>query len=196
MDANDLVKFEEDIAKLHRDGKLKYPIHLGGSKDFKQELELIKIFKGVDKERDWVFSTWRNHLHYLLFKEDPKELKRQIVENGSMHVFDDRFFTSAIVGGISSIAVGIATAKKLKNEKGHVWCFIGDSASYCGITKESIRYAEGHDLPITFVIEDNDRSVTAKTSEMWGNSGNNKTIEFKYKPTYPHAGGKKVYEMF
>jgi TPP-dependent pyruvate/acetoin dehydrogenase alpha subunit len=58
----------------------------------------------------------------------------------------------------------------------------------CGIVKESIRYASGHDLPIKFIIEDNGMSVTTKTQEVWGTKNKDVIIKYKYEREYPHAG--------
>ena len=188
MTKKDLIRFEHMIADLYEKGKIQAPIHLAGT----NEKQLIRVFKHV-KKNDWIFSTWRNHYHWLLSSRSPKELRKQIVEGHSMHVFGERFFTSAIVGGISSIAMGVAWSLKKKRRKGHVWCFVGCMGSRCGITMESINYAKGHDLPITFVVEDNNLSVKTNTRESWGKGKKDKEIHYKYKRKYPHAGmGKFV----
>ena len=186
MKAKELIKFTEEIAKLYEDGKIKAPIHLGGW----NEERLIKIFKKIKKE-DWVLGTWRNHYQYILSGHCMKELKNQIMEGHSMHVFGHKFFSSAIVGGIAPIAVGLAWSLKRKGSKNKVWCFLGDMGASTGIAMESINYAKGHDLPITFVIEDNGMSVRTCTKDAWGRGKKNKTITYKYKRRYPHAGSGK-----
>jgi len=148
---------------------------------------LIEIFKRYQAD-DWIFSTWRNHYHWLLSGRDPDELKKQIIEGHSMHVFDDKFFTSAIVGGIAPIAVGVALALKKQNSPNRVWCFLGDMGSMTGLARESIRYACGHDLPVIFVIEDNGLSVKTNTQEAWGQADTEKAMRYKYERKYPHAG--------
>ena len=100
-----LIKFEEDIKFLYENKKIKAPIHLSGN----NEKNLIKIFKNI-KSDDWVFSTWRNHYHALL-KGIPKELlKKKIIQGKSMGIMSKKykFFSSAIVGGILPIAMGVA----------------------------------------------------------------------------------------
>jgi pyruvate dehydrogenase E1 component alpha subunit len=104
-------------------------------------------------------------------------------------------FSSAIVGGHVSISVGIAMAEKNNNSKNHVWCFLGDMTSETGVAQTSIRYAETHDLPITFVIEDNGLSVLTDTRNVWASTNlryeevkSSKVVSFKYKSKYPHAG--------
>lgn len=200
MDKQDMIAFEKRIKKLYDDGCIRAPIHLSGG----NEEVLIEIFRKYHPQ-DWIFSTWRNHYHWLLSGRDPQELERQILAGDSMAVCDERFFTSAIVGGSAPIALGVALALKLKkqglikNEGQHqddhrnaqdpqVWCFVGDMGFSCGIVKECIRYAQGHDLPIRYIIEDNGLSVTTDTKKVWGIGKENKYVSYEYKRQYPHAG--------
>jgi TPP-dependent pyruvate/acetoin dehydrogenase alpha subunit len=62
-----------------------------------------------------------------------------------------------------------------------------------GIFHECVKYAQGHDLPITFVVEDNGMSVETPTREVWGNNAEygNKVIRYKYERTWPHQGSGK-----
>jgi pyruvate dehydrogenase E1 component alpha subunit len=190
MNKQQLIDFEIEIAKIYQEGKISGPIHLSSG----NEDNLIEIFKDY-KDGDWIFSTWRNHYHWLLSGRDPEELKKQILEGRSMHVFGDKFFTSSIVGGITPIALGIAKALQMEGSLNKVWCFIGCMAASCGLVSECIRYARGQNLPIIFVVEDNNMSVRAKTRETWGLG---KTVDvriYKYERKYPHAGSGK-YVMF
>jgi len=192
MQKSDLIKFEDEIKALWETGGVQAPVHLGGD----NEEQLIEIFKGV-KPTDWIFGTWRNHYQWLLSGRSPEELKKQIISGHSMHVFGDKFFTSAIVGGIAPIAVGVAYALKKSGSTDHVWCFLGDMGASTGIAIESMRYACGHKLPITFVIEDNGLSVKTDTLESWGCTGcgfndchlvGKKCVKYVYNRRYPHAG--------
>jgi hypothetical protein len=67
--------------------------------------------------------------------------------------------------------------------------------SETGVAQTCIRYAETHDLPITFVVEDNGLSVLTDTRIVWATASlryeeikNSKVVSFKYKSKYPHAG--------
>ena len=186
----ELIKFTEDLAKIYESGKIKAPIHLSGE----NEEETLAILKDY-KEGDWIFGTWRSHYLWLCSGRDPKELKEQIVNGHSMHIYGDRFFTSAIVAGISPIALGVAWGLKLKGSKNIVYCFVGDGAFHCGLTQECIRYAVGHDLPICYIVENNFRCVKANTYDIWGKGRKNKVMKYNYKPKYPHAGSGE-YVMF
>jgi len=202
MKKEDLKKFTDDIAEIYEAGKIKAPVHLCGSEDFSNEKNMIRILED-HKERDWVFSTWRSSYAWLCSGRDPEELKKQICEGHSMHVYGKNFFTSAIVGGIPPIALGVAWAMKLKGNinDNMVYCFVGDGGYHCGLTQECIRYASGHDLPICFILEDNDLTVRADTKEIWGRGRGKKVLAYKYKRKYTHAGhglegGPKAYVMF
>ena len=191
MTKEDLINFSTEIAGYYEQGRIKSPIHLGGG----NEDELISVFKNYT-DGDWIFSTWRSHYHWLLSGRSPDTLRKQILEGHSMHIFDDKFFTSAIVGGIAPIALGVAKAIAMTNSQEKVWCFLGCMAASGGLANECIKYAIGWDLPITYIIEDNDMSVRACTRAVWGvRRGQNKLLKYQYKRTYPHAGSGK-YIMF
>ncbi|KKM04082.1 hypothetical protein LCGC14_1767800 [marine sediment metagenome] len=190
VDKKELIKFTEKIAKIYEDGGIKAPIHLSGT----NEEETLTILKDY-REGDWIFGTWRSHYLWLCSGRDPKELKKQILDGYSMHVYGDKFFTSAIVAGISPIALGVAWGLKLNGSTNMVYCFVGDGAYHCGLTQECIRYASGFDLPICFILEDNGLTVQADTQKIWGEARRKKVIRYKYTRKYPHAGSGK-YVMF
>ena len=111
-----------------------------------------------------------------------------------------RIFSSAIVGGNIPIAMGVAMSLKRKKSKDKVYCFIGDMTSETGIAHECIKYAINYDLPIKFIIEDNNLSVCTDTLKIWKMKNltyskiKNKFITYyKYNNKYPHAGsGKRI----
>ena len=118
-----LISFESEVKQKYEDGDIPAPIHL--SKD--NEDELIEIFQYVHED-DWVFSAWRNHYHALLHGFDRQYLMDSIVEGRSMATSSNvnKFYSSAIVGGIIPIALGAAMALKRSGRTQRVWCFIGD----------------------------------------------------------------------
>ena len=191
-----LQNFEDKVAKLFKAGKIRVPVHLSGSLDGSYERFLIDLFKGIRPE-DYVFCTWRNHMHYLLKGGSKKKLLDEILgketgicggKAGSMHIIDHklRFYSSAIVGGTPAIAVGVAAGIKRKGGSEKVYCFVGDGGMDSGHCFEAIRYAEGHYLPIKFVVENNNRSVCTSVKDRWGYEALKGTIDFT--PAYPHAG--------
>ena len=185
----ELIDFELDIKKIYEAGKIRAPIHLSGN----NEEQLLKIFKKI-KKNDWVFSTWRNHYHALL-KGIPKDwLKKEIIAGRSMGInnIKYKFYSSAIVGGIIPIALGVAKSIKLKNKKSssNVWVFIGDMTFETGMFHECYKYAKNHKLPLKFVVEDNGLSTNTPTNKVWVKKSKmpKGVIYYKYKRKFPHHG--------
>jgi len=184
-----LRAFEDEIRQTYEAGKIRSPVHLSGG----NEKQLIEIFKNVRPE-DWVYSTHRSHYHALLKGVPPEYVKKEILENRSIHLNHaaSNFYTSAIVGGCLPIALGTAFGIKLKGLDSHVWTFVGDMASEMGCFHEATKYAQRNELPITFVVEDNGLSVNTPTQECWGNGeGKSGIIRYNYERVYPHHGSGK-----
>ena len=184
----DLIDFEEEIKQYYEDAKIQAPIHLSKG----NEKELIEIFQFVNS-KDWVFSTWRNHFHALLHGIDRGILRDEIISGRSMSTnsVNPKFYSSSIVGGIIPIAVGVAMALKSRKSNDRVWCFIGDMTFESGIFYESYKYSKNFDLPIQFVIEDNNLSTNTPTDETWGGYKRdvpNDVIYYSYNRGYPHHG--------
>ena len=77
---------------------------------------------------------------------------------GSMHLWDGSvgFYGSVpIVAGTVSLALGAALSFKLKHLKSVAVAYIGDGAVEEGVVHESFNFAQLHNLPIVFVIENN-----------------------------------------
>jgi len=192
----ELIDFETEIGECFNNGMIKAPIHLYSG----NEKQIIEIFKNV-KDEDWIFCTWRSHYQCLL-KGVPKDrLRQDILEGKSITLCYPEFniYSSAIVTGSIPISVGVALDKKMKNEPGHVWCFVGDMASETGTFFENWKYAVNHDLPITFVVEDNNKSVCTETRKVWNSETlffqqpRDKVVYYQYESKYPHAGaGKRI----
>lgn len=186
MTRQDLLNFTKEITKIYNTGIIKAPIHLSKG----NENQLIRIFNKYNiTQKDWILSTWRNHFHWLLSGRDAEELKKQILEGRSMQVCGEKFLTSAIVGGIAPIALGVAMALKLKGITDRkVYCFLGDMAYSGGLAKECIQYASGHNLPIKYIVENNFMSVNAITQDTWGKNKTKVVEKYKYTREVPHAG--------
>lgn len=192
-----LKRFEEEIAEIYLQGLIHAPCHLEGSLDGKLETWLINFFKDNNINKDtWIFGTHRNHYLWLLSGRDPEELKKQILEGHSMHIFGHKFFTSAIVGGANPIALGVSKALAMKGSKEKVFCFLGDMAASGGLFNESLKYAEGFNLPIVYIILDNGKSVSSSTEHTWGlRNGKNKVTSISYERIYLHGGASKENEQ-
>ena len=160
-----LIAFEERIKDIYSQGQIRGPIHLSSN----NEDVLINIFSRVNPD-DWVFTTYRNHSHALLKGIPETVLEDMIVDGHSMHLMSKqhKFVSSSIVAGHIPMALGAALALKRKGAHNRVWTFCGDMAAETGVFHEATKYAINHDLPITFIVEDNGLGVDTPTKQVWG----------------------------
>ena len=188
----DLIQFEDEIADLFNKGKIRSPIHLY----YGNEDSIIKFFKQV-REQDWVFCSWRSHYQCLLKGVPPNMLKKEILAGRSISLCfpKERIYSSAIVGGNLSVAVGTALGIQRQGEDSKVYCFMGEMTAETGIAHECIKYSQQHKLPIHFIVEDNGKSVCTDTKATWlmdlltyEKAGNQMVTYYRYKTKYPHAG--------
>lgn len=197
MTRDELIAFEEEMAALFNAGEIKAPLHLAGG----NEDQLIEIFASI-RPQDWVLCSWRSHYHCLLKGVPPDLLRQRIMDGRSIALCfaEYRVLSSAIVGGICPIAVGIAAGIKARDEDARVWCFIGDMTAMSGIHRECEQYVSGHNLPLNFVIEDNGVSVCTSTRKAWGPefndvawmaNGKRVAIRYRYVLNRPHVGTGK-----
>ncbi len=212
-----LIAFEDRIRAHWEAGNLPCLLHLCGG----NEEQLISIFRDI-RPGDWVFSTHRNHYHALLCGMPEAELEQAILAGRSMfsfrraHMqpgFDEQkdlmwdganLYSSAILAGTCGIAAGVAWACRPMFHPAaqlapKVWCFLGDGAEEEGHFYEAALFVEAHDLPCTFIIEDNQRQVdTDKVTRRGVNMSDRHAWRpldhfrcvkrYHYTPTYPHAG--------
>lgn len=187
---SDLIDFELKIINYWESAKIRGPIHLSNG----NEDQLIEIFKRIGQD-DWVFSTWRSHYHALLKDIGQLFLENEILAGRSITVcnLDKKFYSSAIVGGTLSIALGVAKGIKINNGKEKVWCFIGDMSFESGIFYEVHKYARNFNLPLYFVIEDNQLSTYTPTEKTWNKKRKipKDVIYYEYKSKFPHYGTGK-----
>ena len=185
-----LINFENAIIEEWESGKIRGPIHLSNG----NEEQLIEIFSRIQPS-DWVFSTWRSHYHALLKGISPQWITDEILAGKSITLcnIDEKFYSSAIVGGTLSIALGVAMGIKEKGSDEKVWCFIGDMSFESGIFYEVHKYARNFDLPIYFIVEDNDISTYTPTEATWNKKREmpDDVIYYKYKSKFPHYGSGK-----
>lgn len=181
----DLIAFEDEIAALFNAGKIRHPVHLSNG----NEDDLIRLFEEVRSE-DWVLGSWRMHYQCLLKGVPPEKLKAAIMAGQSMALCfpERRIVSSAIVGGVLPIALGIALGIKRSGAKERVHCFLGDMTAETGIAHESMKYARNHSLPVRWIVEDNGISVCTDTERVWGRLSDIGSVRFRYRSRYPHAG--------
>lgn len=191
LGVRELVEFESEVAARFNRGEIKAPVHLYSG----NELQMLEVFEGVESS-DWVCCSWRSHYQALL-KGVPREvLMSRILAGGSIALCfpDVRMVSSAIVGGVIPIAVGLAMGMKRRGEASRVHCFVGDMTAETGIYHEAVKYASQNMLNMRFVIEDNGISVCTPTKDVWGQTkpalmdGAVEVCRYSYESRYPHAG--------
>jgi len=206
MTSQDLIAFETRIRDHFAAGQLPCLIHLSGG----NETQLLDIFSRL-RPQDWVFSTHRNHYHALLKGIPADHLEAEILAGRSMFIYsrEHNFLTSSILAGTCCIAAGVAwelaqlsalnSQLSAREAQPHVYCFLGDGAEEQGHYYEAALFAEANHLPITFIVEDNDRQVDAdRATRARGPLAARKVREplnhfacvyrYHYTPTYPHGG--------
>src|SRR3989338_3416846 len=161
-------KVEEKIDELNEAGKVKCPTHLY----IGQEAVAVGVGHNL-LQKDYVFSTYRGHGHYLAKRGNLKKMMAEIIgsekgccvgRGGSMHIVDPSvnfMGTSALVGGCLPMAVGTAWASQMKNEKRVTVVFFGDGAVEEGVFHESMNFASLKKLPVIFVCENNFYAVNS-----------------------------------
>jgi TPP-dependent pyruvate/acetoin dehydrogenase alpha subunit len=163
---------EERIVEIYPSDLIQSPLHLS----IGQESLAVGVCANLTIE-DQLFTTYRSHAYYLAKGGDLKAFMAELMgrktgccqgKGGSMHLADSSvnfMGTSAIVASTLPHAVGAAYANLIHKKSNIVICVIGDGAADAGIYHESLNFASLHNLPIIFVIEDNDLAVHTTKKE-------------------------------
>jgi len=117
-------------------------------------------------KKNWWVGFYRCHALALLLGADPKELMAELYgrsngnakgRGGSMHLYTERMLGGfAIVGGHLPIAIGAAFSIQYLQQKDEVAiCFLGEGAVAQGAFHESLNIASLWNLPVIFIIENN-----------------------------------------
>jgi len=154
--------FEEKIVSVYPAQDMKTPVHLY----IGQEAIAAGVCANLCAE-DYVFSTHRNHGHYLAKGANLNAIVAELYgktggcskgKGGSMHLVDTDagcMGTSAIVGGSLALGTGAALAIKMRGENRLSAIFFGDGAADEGTFQESLNFAALKKLPALFVCENN-----------------------------------------
>ena len=82
-----LVDFENKVAELFNLGKIKSPVHLYSG----NENKILRIFKNIKKNKDWVFCSWRSHYQCLLKGVPENILIKDIIKGRSISLCYNKF---------------------------------------------------------------------------------------------------------
>lgn len=159
--------FELKCIELYRQGFIRGYFHpyLG------EEAIAVGACAAIGHE-DYVVSTHRGHGHCISKGGDLKLMMAEIMgkapgyckgRGGSMHIAsldDNNLGANGIVGGGIPIATGAALGIKIKKGRQVVISFFSDGAANNGVFGESLNLAAIFQLPIIFILENNQYAVS------------------------------------
>lgn len=157
-------RFEEKVFQEVKSGRVKIPVYLSAG----QELAAasISVFYELRGLKPHIFIQHRGHSTYLCFGGDPKALAHELLGlstgcaegkggSASIHSLEAQIYGhDGLMGSHVPIAVGFAYEKREPTI-----CFVGDAAAEEDYSLTAIGWASTKNLPILFVIEDNNFSI-------------------------------------
>lgn len=167
--------FEDTVQELVESGDIFTDAHLMQG----QEATAIGATHTL-RDGDYMTTTHRPHGHILGMGVDPKEVMAEIGgretgisggRGGEMHMFDPSrgiIGSNGIVGASLPHAAGAALASQLDGEDAVAIAFFGDGASNQGVVHETMNLAAVWDLPVLFLVENNQYAVTLSVERSSG----------------------------
>jgi len=155
-------RFEEKAGQLYGMGQIAGFCHLY----IGQEAVVVGMRHAM-KDGDQMITSYRDHGHMLACDMDPKGVMAELTgriggysrgKGGSMHMFsvEKNFYGGhGIVGAQVPIGAGLGFANKYLENGAVSLAFFGDGAANQGQVYETFNMAELWDLPVIFIIENN-----------------------------------------
>lgn len=155
-------RFEEKAGQLYGMGQIGGFCHLY----IGQEAVVTGVNKAL-KEGDQSITAYRDHAHMLAVGLDPKGIMAELTgregglskgKGGSMHMFsrEKHFYGGhGIVGAQVPIGTGLAFSNQYNGTDNVCIAYMGDGASNQGQVYESFNMAKLWNLPIVYIIENN-----------------------------------------
>ena len=162
--------FEETQSRVFKAGEQEGFTHLY----LGAEAVAAGVCSNLNKD-DFITSTHRGHGHMIAKGGDLKKMMAELYgrstgtcqgRSGSLHIADRSIGVlgaNGIVGDGNPIAVGAGYSIKLRKTKQVAVSFFGDGATNQGTFHESVNMAASFDLPVIFVIENNQLSCGVPT---------------------------------
>ncbi len=173
-------RFEEKAGQLYGMGLIGGFCHLY----IGQEAVVVGL-EAVAEEGDKRVTSYRDHGHMLACGMDPKGVMAELTgreggyskgKGGSMHMFskEKHFYGGhGIVAAQVPIGAGLAFADKYLGNGRVTFAYFGDGAANQGQVYETYNMAELWDLPVVFVIENNQYAMgmsvkrSTKSKTLW-----------------------------
>ena len=160
-------RFEQRAIEQYRLGNIRGYLHpyLG------QEAIAVGAIAAIGPD-DYIVSTHRGHGHAIAKGHDPKRMMAELFgketgycggRGGSMHVASRsirNLGANGVVAGGLGIGTGAALAIKQRGGSEVVLAFCSDGSSANGMWHESLNLAAIWDLPVVFVLENNQYAVS------------------------------------
>ena len=159
-------RFEEKAGQLYGMGLIGGFCHL-----YIGQEAVVTGIQAAAKEGDAVITTYRDHAHMLACGMDAKGIMAELTgriggfskgKGGSMHMFsvERQFFGGhGIVGANVPLGTGMAFAQKYKGTDALTMTYFGDGASNQGQVFESFNMASLWQLPVIYIIENNEYAM-------------------------------------
>ena len=163
-------RFEERVGQMYGMGLIGGFLHLYVG----QEAVVVGVENAITRS-DPMITSYRCHGHMLARGEKPEHVLAELTgsfegvskgKGGSMHMFapERGFFGGhGIVGAQVPIGTGIALALKYRGSNSVCFTFFGDGAANQGQVYESYNMAALWDLPVVYVIENNQYGMGTST---------------------------------
>ena len=144
-----------------------------------QELCQMSIVRALDDPDDVVLSNHRNHGHFLTYSGAFDGLVCEIMGRdagvcggigGSQHIAFRHFHSNGVQAGMTAIGAGLALARRMRQSRAIVGCFVGDGTLGEGLLYESLNLASIWRVPLLFVVENNGIAQTTHTADTIGGS--------------------------
>ncbi len=164
-------RFEERAAQMYGKQKIAGFLHLY----IGQEAVSTGAVTALEIGKDSIITAYRDHGLGLALGMTPNACMAELFgkvtgssqgKGGSMHYFDaeKKFFGGhGIVGGHIPVGAGIAFAHKYKEDGGVCLTFFGDGAVGQGSFHEALNLASLYDLPVIFIVENNEYAMGTAT---------------------------------
>jgi pyruvate dehydrogenase E1 component alpha subunit len=163
---------EELLGEKKKEGLINSPVHLSAGQEAVPVGVSLNTIKG-----DVFFGNHRSHHHILSLNTNLTKFFAEILckkkglsggYGASMHLVDKSkvFFGSVpIVTGSLSLATGAAFALKAKRKNNVAIAYFGDGATEEGVFHESLLFSGKNNLPLLYVIENNEYSSNIHISQ-------------------------------
>ena len=166
-------RVDDRMWALQRQGRAAFVLGASGH----EAIQVASVY-ALDKELDWVLPYYRDmgvalawgftpeevFLGVFAKKDDPMSGGRQLPSHWSDP--DRRVFTqSSVIGSQFPHAAGIAHGLKLRDEGAIAVVYGGEGATSEGDWHEAMNWAGIHNLPLIFVIENNQYAISVPSHE-------------------------------